>query len=126
MTERSIPLALRRGASALCPSCGKGPMFEGFLKVRDACPVCGEHLHHQRADDAPPYIVMFIVGHVVVALMLFYEVAYAPPLWHHAALFLPLTIAMSLALLRPVKGGLVAFQWAKGMHGFGPDGERWT
>ena len=126
MTDRSIFHALKHGASARCPSCGKGPMFKGFLKVRDVCPACGEDLSHQRADDAPPYIVMMIVGHVVVALMLGYEIAYTPPMWQHAAIWLPLTVAMSLVLLRPVKGGLVGFQWACGMHGFGPDGERWT
>ena len=26
---------------------------------------CGTEFHHHRADDLPPYIVMFIVGHVV-------------------------------------------------------------
>jgi len=123
---RSMFRSLQRGASARCPSCGEGQLFDGFLTVRDTCPSCGEALHHQRADDAPPYIVTFVVGHVVVALMLYYEIFVHPPMWQHAAIFLPMTVIMSLALLRPVKGGLVGFQWAKGMHGFGPDGERWT
>lgn len=126
MTVRSIFHALKHGACARCPSCGEGPMFEGYLTVREHCPACGEDLSHQRADDAPPYIVMMIVGHVVVGLMLGYEIAFTPPMWQHAAIFLPMAVAMSLVLLRPVKGGLVGFQWASGMHGFGPDGERWT
>ncbi|MEM6762047.1 MAG: DUF983 domain-containing protein [Pseudomonadota bacterium] len=123
---RSLYDALRFGMASKCPRCGSGAMFKGFLTVRDSCEKCGEALHHQRADDAPPYIVMFIVGHVVVGAMLTYEIASTPPLWLHAAIFLPLTIVMSLVLLRPVKGGLVGFQWAKRMHGFGPDGDRWT
>ncbi|MEO1103738.1 MAG: DUF983 domain-containing protein [Pseudomonadota bacterium] len=101
-------------------------MFDGYLTVRNACPECGEDLSHQRADDAPPYIVMFIVGKVVVGLMLMLEVAMHPPLWQHAAIFLPMTIIMSLGLLRPVKGSLVGLQWAKRMHGFDPKGDRWT
>lgn len=126
MMPRSMVRSLQRGANAKCPKCGEGRMFEGFLTVRDTCPNCGEALHHQRADDAPPYIVCFIVGHVVVGTMLYYEVLVHPPMWLHAIIFLPLTVVLSLALLRPVKGTLIALQWAKGMHGFGADGERWT
>lgn len=127
MKGRSVSEALRRGAASRCPSCGRGPLFRGFLSVRDTCEICGEDLHHQRADDAPPYIVMSFVGILVIALMLIYEIAYTPPMWHHAAIFLPLTVALSLALLRPVKGCLVGIQWAKGMHGFAPEGrENWT
>ncbi|MEM9222481.1 MAG: DUF983 domain-containing protein [Pseudomonadota bacterium] len=126
MTHRSLSQALTRGARAKCPNCGEGRLFDGFLTVEPVCRRCGEDLSHQRADDAPPYIVMFIVGHVVVGLLLFYEVAYQPPMWHHAAIFLPLTVFLSIGLLRPVKGGLVGLQWAKGMHGFDPDGDRWT
>jgi uncharacterized protein (DUF983 family) len=101
-----------------CPRCGKGAMFGSFLKVRDTCPVCGEELFHHKADDAPPYAVIFIVGHVVIAAMLSFEVAYAPPMWVHAAIWLPLTLIMALVLLQPVKGALVGLQWANRMHGF--------
>ncbi|GAB5447354.1 DUF983 domain-containing protein [Gymnodinialimonas sp.] len=126
MTDRSIIEAIARGSLCRCPSCGKGPLFQGFLTVNDMCPRCGEALHHHRADDAPPYIVTLIVGHVVVGLMLTYEMMRMPPMWVHAIIFLPMAVLMSLALLRPVKGALVGFQWAAGMHGFHPDGERWT
>ena len=121
MSERSLLQAMLRGALARCPHCGIGPMFEGFLGVHDACPHCGEELHHHRADDAPPYVVMFIVGHVVIGAMLVYEMAAQPAMWLHAAIFMPMTVIMSLALLRPVKGALIALQWAKRMHGFDPE-----
>jgi uncharacterized protein (DUF983 family) len=110
--------ALLRGFFCRCPQCGRGPMFGAFLKVRDHCPVCGEALHHQRADDAPPYFTIAIVGHVVIGLMLAVEMAYRPALWLHAALWVPLTLILSLLLLPSVKGTLVALQWALHMHGF--------
>ena len=113
--------ALLRGAMLKCPACGIGAMFRRYLKVADACPHCGEALHHQRADDAPPYFTIVIVGHVVVSLVLAVEMAYHPPLWLHAALWLPLTVILSLVLLSSVKGALVALQWALLMHGFDPD-----
>jgi uncharacterized protein (DUF983 family) len=95
-------------------------MFRAFLKVADHCPACGEALHHQRADDAPAYFVMLIVGHVIVPLVLAVETAFAPSYWLHAALWLPLTLGLSLGLLQPIKGTLVGLQWALRMHGFDP------
>jgi uncharacterized protein (DUF983 family) len=90
--ERSVLLSLLRGARLTCPACGKGAMFRRYLKVADTCPACGEELHHHRADDAPPYFTIVIVGHVVVGSMLAVEMAYRPPLWLHAAIWLPLTV----------------------------------
>lgn len=95
-------------------------MFRKFLKVKDNCGVCGEALHHHRADDMPAYIVMSIVGHVVIGLLLWVETNFAPDIWVHIALWVPLTLALSLGLLQPVKGAIVAMQWQLGMHGFGP------
>jgi uncharacterized protein (DUF983 family) len=113
--------SIRRGLSGRCPSCGIGKMFRAFLKVADRCAVCGEALHHHRADDAPAYFVILIVGHVVVPLALVVEVAYAPPYWLHATLWLPLTIGLAVGLLQPIKGAIVGWQWANYMHGFDPN-----
>ena len=96
-----------RGLRGRCPNCGEGRMFRAFLKVADHCPACGEALHHQRADDAPAYFVILIVGHIVVPLVLAVETAFAPSYWIHVALWLPLTLGLSLCLLQPIKGALV-------------------
>ena len=112
--------AMLRGWCGRCPSCSEGRMFRAFLKVADHCPACGEALHHQRADDAPAYFVILIVGHIIVPVALAVETAFAPSYWIHAALWLPLTIGMSLYLLQPIKGALVSLQWALRMHGFNP------
>ena len=98
-------------------------MYRRYLKVSDECPSCGEELHHHRADDAPPYFTIVIVGHVVVSLLLAVEIAYRPPLWLHAAIWLPLTVLLALMLLPPIKGALVGLQWALLMHGFDPNAE---
>ncbi len=121
--ERSIPLSLLRGARLTCPACGRGSMFRRYLKVADACPACGEALHHHRADDAPPYFTIIIVGHIVVGLVLAVEMAFRPPIWVHEAIWLPLTVLLALLILPPVKGALVGLQWALLMHGFDPNAE---
>lgn len=112
--------SLLRGFRCRCPACGEGHLFRAFLKVADRCDRCGEELNHHEADDAPAYFVIFIVGHVVVSLLLLVEVHYAPPLAVHFALWPALTLALALGLIAPVKGAIVALQWAFRMHGFGP------
>jgi uncharacterized protein (DUF983 family) len=92
----------------------------------NSCPACGEELHHHRADDAPPYFTIVIVGHIVVSLVLLVEMTYRPPLWVHMMLWLPLTVALALLLLPAVKGALVGLQWALRMHGFDPNAKEET
>jgi uncharacterized protein (DUF983 family) len=116
--SRHLGLAMWRGFLGRCPNCGQGHMFRAFLKVADHCPTCGEDLHHHQADDAPAYFVIFAVGHIVVPLALSVELAFAPPYWVHAVLWLPLTLGLALGLLQPFKGAIVAWQWAHRMHGF--------
>ncbi len=118
LEARSIQQSMLRGAAQKCPACGEGAVFSSYLKVNDACPSCSEELHHQRADDAPPYFTMMVVGHIVVALVLLVEDLYAPSLWVHAALWTPMVFGMSLWLLPRVKGALIGLQWANRMHGF--------
>jgi uncharacterized protein (DUF983 family) len=119
-SERPLWPALVRGLRGRCPNCGQGKMFRAFLKVVDRCPVCGEELCHHRADDAPAYFVILIVGHIVVSLALTIELAFRPPYWIQFIVWVPATIALALVLLQPVKGAIVGLQWAYRMHGFDP------
>ncbi len=107
-----------RGFFGRCPACGKGKMFRKFLKVNDSCPACGEELHHHRADDFPAYLVIVIVGHILVPIILAVETEIVPPMWLSMTLWPTVALAMTLGLLQPVKGIVVALQWFLGMHGF--------
>lgn len=116
---RHLMTAMARGARRRCPACGKGRLFSGYIKVADACSHCGEAMHHQRADDAPAYFVIFIVGHLVAGLALSIEVAYRPEIWVHWVILLPLALVLCLLGLPAAKGALIGLQWALRMHGFG-------
>jgi uncharacterized protein (DUF983 family) len=59
---RNLLHALGRGFRMKCPNCGIGSLFTSYLKVAPACSHCGEELHHHRADDAPPYFTILVVG----------------------------------------------------------------
>lgn len=121
--ERKPVPAMLDGLKSRCPNCHEGAMFSGFLKVNDRCPNCGEELHHHRADDFPPYLVIFIVGHIVVTGVMIVEASTDWSMLTQLAIWIPVTIAMSLALLRPLKGLVVGLQWALKMHGFGGEGD---
>ena len=117
---RSLQQAMMRGLRCRCPNCGEGRLFRAYLKVVDRCAVCGTELYHQRADDAPPYFVILITGHIVVPAALIVETEFSPPIWLHELLWVPLTLGLALGLLQPVKGAIVGWQWANYMHGFDP------
>ncbi len=123
---RNVWTAMSRGARMSCPSCGKPTLFDRYLKVAHECSSCGEELHHHRADDAPPYFTIFIVGHIVVPFALWAERLWQPEMWIHMALWLPMVVILTLLLLPVVKGVIVGLQWALYMHGFELASERGT
>ena len=117
--DRPVGRALWRGYRRKCPNCGSGPMLKGYLTVRDHCPVCREELHHHRADDGPAYLTILIVGHLMAPALGAVFMAYQPEPLILFTGFAIGTVALSLYLLPRLKGALVAFQWARRMHGFG-------
>lgn len=118
--RRDLAQAMKRGFFGHCPRCGIGKIFRAYLKVDDACAVCREALHHQRADDAPPYITMLIVAHLVVAgIVAAEEFMPSASIFWGAVAWMAIAAATSLVLLPRVKGALVGYQWAMRMHGFG-------
>ena len=116
--KRDLWSAMKRGFRGRCPRCGEGKLFRAFLKTANNCSVCGLDFTPHRADDLPAYLVIVIVGHIVVPAALWIETNYSPAVWLQLAIYLPLTLVMSLALLQPVKGTVVGMQWALRMHGF--------
>ena len=116
--KRDLWTAVKRGFRGRCPRCGQGKLFRAFLKVEDHCSVCQLDFTPHRADDLPAYLVIVIVGHIVVPTILWIETDYSPSVPLQLSIYLPLTLILSLALLQPVKGAVVAVQWALRMHGF--------
>ncbi len=117
---RPTGLAIRRGLRGKCPRCGDGEIFRAYLKVSDTCPSCSLELFHQRADDAPAYLTMLIVGHFIVAGIIAMEEFWPDsPLLPLTILWCALTVASALWLLPRLKGALIGYQWAMRMHGFG-------
>lgn len=119
VADRPLRPAVFRGWRRRCPKCGEGHMMEGYLKVRDTCPNCGEELFHHRADDGPAFLTLLIVGQLLGHLMLVTYHTWRPGPTTMLIIFALGAVILSLYLLPRLKGALVNFQWAKRMHGFG-------
>lgn len=120
LPKRNTWQAMWRGFLCRCPNCGEGKLFDRYLKPVPSCSVCHEDLSHQRADDAPPYFTIVVVGHVLVPIMAAVFFATELSVMTHLMIWLPLTLVATLALLQPIKGALIGLQWALYMHGFDP------
>jgi uncharacterized protein (DUF983 family) len=117
--ERPVGRSVKRGLLGRCPHCGEGRLFRAFLKPVDKCSVCGEDLHHQRADDLPAYLVIVVVGHVLMTGYLLTDMVFPFSPWVHLAIWSPLAVLAALVTIQPIKGGVIGLQWACRMHGFG-------
>ena len=102
---------VRAGLSGRCPRCGEGRLFNGFLALGERCGNCRLDYSFADAGDGPAVFVILIIGFVVVGLALWLEVNHGPPLWLHFLLWIPLTLILSLAALRALKGLMIVLQY---------------
>jgi uncharacterized protein (DUF983 family) len=112
VSERGAAAPFIAGALGRCPNCGEGPLFTGFLTVTPRCAKCGFDLAKADSGDGPAVFVIFIAGFIAAFGLLFTEVAYRPPLWIEAVIWLPVAAVLCLGLLRPLKGLMIAAQFA--------------
>ncbi|CAN5398722.1 DUF983 domain-containing protein [soil metagenome] len=101
---------IRAGLLCRCPNCGKGPLFSGFLKVVDVCAVCAFDFRTLNTGDGAAVFVMQIAGGLVVFTALYLEIALRPPIWILLIVALPAALGLSLGLMRPGKGVMIALQ----------------
>jgi uncharacterized protein (DUF983 family) len=99
------------GLRGRCPRCGEGPLFARFLTLARRCDRCGLDFSFADSGDGPAVFVILIAGFVVVMSALVTEALWRPPYWLHAVLWIPLLLLLTLGLLRPLKGLLVALQF---------------
>jgi len=110
--KRPVGRSLVRGFAGRCPECGKGHIFQGYLKVRDACESCGHDLDQYPSDDGPAYFTILIIGHLVVAPLLVLSFVWKASLWVVVpGTVIPLAIITLLALPR-IKGAVIGMLYA--------------
>lgn len=102
---------IKAGLGCSCPRCGKGKLFNGLLEFAEKCNTCELNYSDFEKGDGPAVFIILIMGFIVVGFALVVEVNYQPPLWLHAILWGPLIIGGSIAMLRPMKGLIIAMQY---------------
>jgi uncharacterized protein (DUF983 family) len=108
----SFAALLARGFKGHCPNCGQGAIFYRYLKVSPACPVCGHDLDRYPSDDGPAYFTILIVGHLVVAPLLFFPIIWqAPVAMLVPGVLIPLC-GFTLLLLPRIKGAVIGALYA--------------
>lgn len=112
LQQRDVWLGLRRGLSGACPACGKSKLFSSYLKVVPKCANCGHALDQYKADDGPAYFTILIIGHVMIAPLLFVQAIRTWPVETLSVLMVVTLVTAALILLPIVKGGFVGVQWA--------------
>jgi uncharacterized protein (DUF983 family) len=109
--SESGPGTLRAAVFGLCPRCGKGKLFDGYLSVGKRCSACGLDYAMFDAGDGPAVFVILIVGAIVVGGALILEVNVSPPYWVQVAIWVPATVILAVVFLRLAKALLLVLQY---------------
>lgn len=110
------PSSILTGLLSRCPRCGQGKLFRGYLKLAPSCTACGLDLKFADSGDGPAIFVIFLVAPIVIGLALLVGALFNLPPYMHLILWIPATLILSLALLPPFKGVLVALQYRHDAH----------
>lgn len=91
----------------LCPHCGARTLFGGWISFAPRCRACGLDFASFNVGDGPAAFLTLIVGAVIMVLMVWVQLAAAPPWWVHALLWIPLATAGVIFGLRVAKAALL-------------------
>lgn len=102
---------VQTGIRGLCPRCGQGHLFDGFLKLRAKCEECELDYSFAEPADGPAFFAMCFTCVPAMALASWVEISFQPVFWVHLLTTLPLVLLFSILPLRPLKGWLVNSQF---------------
>jgi uncharacterized protein (DUF983 family) len=97
----------------LCPKCGSRTLFGGIAQFAPKCRACGLDFASFNVGDGPAAFITLIVGALVVGLAIWVEAKFAPPMWVHVVLWVPVTAGAVLWGLRVGKAALLAAEYQK-------------
>jgi uncharacterized protein (DUF983 family) len=108
----ALPVSTVRAAlTCRCPRCGKGALFRNLLEIRERCEFCDLDLRQGDAGDGATVGVILVLGAIIVAMAIWVEVRFTPPLWLHAVIWPIVTTPLAILLMRPAKAALIALQY---------------
>ena len=111
MSEPVAPPLAQLALRGLCPQCGAGGMFRGIVAFAPKCNSCDLDYSSFNVGDGAAAFLIFIVAGIVFAGIIIVSITFNPPWWVHVLLWLPLTLVLTLALLRVSKALLLAMEY---------------
>lgn len=112
LPRRDVWLAVKRGLRLRCPACGKGRLLAGYLRPAEGCSECGEPTGEIRADDAPAWATVLLVGHAVSPAFFLFATQDGQAGWLAFLFIATLVIGLTALLLPRMKGLFVGVIWA--------------
>ncbi len=110
--RRRLP-PVQTGLSGRCPECGEGRLFKSMLGFVESCIVCAADFTDEDAGDGPAVFVIFIVGIFIVPMALAFHLLLDPPMAVTFILWSAIIIAVSLCLLRLLRGAMFNIAWQR-------------
>jgi uncharacterized protein (DUF983 family) len=111
-SHRDTWQAARRGLRMRCPACGQGKLLAGYLRPAAECSACGEATGAIRADDAPAWATILLVGHIVSPLFFLFATQDANAGLLAFFLIAAVVVGLTFVLLPRMKGLFVGLIWA--------------
>lgn len=108
--------SIGRGLRGRCPRCGQTKLFARFLKPA-ACKNCLADWTGAQADDFPAYISILVSGHVLAPIVIALGSDGRLSIALMIAIIVPVAALLTIGLLQPAKGAVIALQWWSDMSG---------
>jgi len=102
---------VRAALLGLCPRCGSKTLFGSLVQFAPNCRACGLDFSRFNVGDGPAAFLTMVIGALVVALALWLEFSFHPPLWLHAVLWFPVIIGATIWGLRASKAWLLQAEY---------------
>lgn len=110
MTDNA-PDTAEAAIRGLCPRCSAPGLFSGPVGFAPSCSRCGLDYGQFNVGDGPAAFLIMIVGAIVTILAVVVQLKFEPPFWVHILLWVPLTLALVVGLLRIAKGALLVLEY---------------
>jgi uncharacterized protein (DUF983 family) len=95
----------------LCPRCAAPGLFAGVVSFAPKCRTCSLDYTQFNVGDGPAAFLIMIVGAIVTIAAIIVELKFGPPFWVHILLWVPVTAALVVGLLRIAKGALLVLEY---------------
>lgn len=111
MNDTKAPDTAQATVRGLCPSCGAATLFDGVVRFAPRCPACGLDFGQFNVGDGPAAFLIMGVGAVMTIMVFLIEIAFSPPIWVHAMIFVPVTVLLVMGSLRVAKAALLILEY---------------